>query len=277
MLAWLLVPTVAHALSCDEVFQLTASGMPEADVVARIRLGLDLTSADVTCLQAGGASRVVLDAARWKLAHPTNPAPAPAPVAPAPRPAPAGPRVDVAVVGAVFAPGKADGTSWDLDGAGAAVAGVVGTVGLVAVAGPGGAAAARLGQLGASGLAAPDPTGWVELVPASPGDGGPLYRRVGLNGGKDTYEPSFEPPARFRGWPLAELALRVHLWDEDGAERDDVPTVTLSTAELRAALAAPGVYAVPVRDATGGAITSILVRVQTSSIGDRRVEGGEVR
>lgn len=265
----LLLAAPASALTCDEVFSLTTRGTPEAEVVARIKAGLDLTSDDLTCLDAGGASRAVLDAARWKLAHPTNPAPAPPPTPP---PA-GGPRVDVAFLGAVLAGAKADGSSWDLDSAGAAAAGVAATVGLVAVGGPAGPAAARLGQLGAGGLAAPDPAGFVELLPPTPAERGPTHRRVSLPGRRDTYRPTFDPPPRYRGFPLADLRFRVHLWDDDAEGRDPLPVLEISADDLRAALSAGGVVELP----GVGPLVAVRVRVEPSSLSDRRVEGQDAR
>ncbi len=258
----------ASALTCDEVFAMTSTGRPEPQIVEAIKLGRELTLDDVTCLTAGGASRAIVDAAKWKLARSTTPLP----VAPAPATAgSAGPRVDVEFVGAVFAGGKSDGTSWDLGGTTANAVGAAVSLGVAAAGGPG---LARLGQVSAAGVAAPDPAGWVRLVPDLPGDRSSANRKLLLKSRADTYAPTFDAPPKYRGWVLdPSTTFEVHLWDDDAGAPDDVPAVRIGADALQAALASGGVYAVPVGDQSLGLLTHVLVQVRRSSLADRHVEG----
>lgn len=265
MIAWF--ASAAWALTCDQIFDKIGAGTPEAEIVEYIRLGPDMTVADLKCLSAGSAPRAIVAAAERRIAKST------APVAP-PRPSggpPPPPRVDVVITGVVFAAGKPDGTSWDLDGAGAAVVGTVGTVGAI---GLGAGGVARVGQLGMVGLSAPDPVGWVQWLPADAADKGASNRRMALDARQDTWKPEWTGP-RFRGIPLEPgTVFRVKVWDDDrGGDVDDVPAVDLGYEVLREALAAEGVTTVPAERPSGGALSAVLVRVRPSSLSNLSIEG----
>ncbi len=273
---WWWTPT-AFALTCDQVFDHLSRGTPEAEIVQLIRLGPDMTTTDLKCLDAGSASRAIMAAAEWRVAKSAAPAPAPSPRVgigtPAPRPAPSGPaggkRVDVEILGVTFAPGKPDGTSWDMDGTGAAVVGTVG--GIATIGNP---VAGRLGQLGMQGLAAPDPVGWVQWLPEAGDDRSGLNRRLLLDGKQDTYRPEWTPGPSFRGIPLTPTTrFRVHVWDDDRGAPDDVPAFDVGSDVLRRALDAGGIATVPVGRASNGAITHVSVRVRPSSMSDIHVDG----
>lgn len=165
--------------------------------------------------------------------------------------------VRVSILGALIAPGKADGRTWD--GPGRVDPDAMNrVVSSLARRNPYAAAAGVVASLSMDALAKPDPYGYAQLFAPNAVSEVQLPLRY-----RDTFTPSWSD-AEFSDVPLRNgVRIRVTLIDKDLAADDFIGTVELTRDDLRAALRAGNVY--PVQVAAQSANQLLFVNISVAA------------
>lgn len=173
-------------------------------------------------------------------------------------------RVNIAIVDATIAPAKENGQAWD--GIGPVPVGVLQGVSRLLAAAPArgraelatktGAVVAELAAAVASGLQAPDPKGYAELLVAG------TARRLNLPEQQDTFRPTWYA-ITFDQVPLVQdIRIRVQLFDADTVGNDDpIGLAELTYDDLLSALSGEQVTQIRMVEQTRGHILYVGISV----------------
>jgi hypothetical protein len=163
--------------------------------------------------------------------------------------------VRVSIIGALIAPSKTDGRTWDGPGR-VPIETTNKVVSALAAANPYAAVAGVVANLAMSTLDKPDPYGYAELL--GPGLAGSVELPMSYI---DTLTPSWQG-ADFIQVPLRSGArIRITLIDKDLSHDDPIGTVELSNRDLREALEAGNIVPVRVAEQSNSQILFINVSV----------------
>jgi hypothetical protein len=179
-----------------------------------------------------------------------------------PPPPPKPTLVTVELDGAYIAPGKADGTQWDVGGSvDPAIARDIATA--LGATNPVAALASVFAGPAVEALEKPDPFGTAMMtITGVPGTFlQPLSSEASPM--KDTFAPQWPGPPTWTGVPIdSDIRLRVDLWDADVFDNDSIGVAELNSADLRAALAAKKIIGVRVDDQPPGRILLLTLSVR---------------